>query len=153
MNSILSKINKQLKRKRRSVLLLMDNAGCYPPELKEKYSNIKIVFLPPNTTSVLQPLDLGIIQNFKVYYRKLTSFILAKIETSSNASELLKSVNVLHAIRRVAEAWRCASELTIKKCFRKAGILNQDLRIVQLVSGDTDPFSDEIAMEIMMKMK
>ena len=55
------------------------------------------------------------------------SFILAKIETCSSASELLKSVNVLHAIRWVAEAWKY---VTNKKMFRKAGILSQDFSIV-----------------------
>ena len=66
----------------------MDNAGCHPPDLKCKYSNIKILFLPPNTTSKLQPLDLGIIQNFKVYYRKsLLQFVVAKIDEFQKATD------------------------------------------------------------------
>lgn len=142
LEKLLSKLNKQLWSKGRSVLLFMDNAGCHPPDMAEKYGNIKIVFLPPNTTSVLQPLDLGIIKNFKVHYCKfLMRFVLAKIETCSSASKLLKSVNVLHAIRWVSEAWK--NETTIKKSFRKSGILGKDLSIVQpTISAETDPFAD-----------
>ncbi|CAG8780715.1 13424_t:CDS:2, partial [Racocetra fulgida] len=33
--------------------------------------NIKLEFLPPHTTSVIQPCDAGIIKNFKANYRKL----------------------------------------------------------------------------------
>ena len=46
----------------------MDNAGCHPQYLKTKFSNIKIYFLPPNTTSQLQPLDLGIIRSIIVAF-------------------------------------------------------------------------------------
>ena len=144
LEKILCKLNKQLRSKDRFVLLFMDNDGCHPPNITEKFSNIKIVFLPPNTTSVLQPLDLGIIQNFKVHYRKLLmTFVLAKIETCSSASELLKSVNVLHAIRWVGEAWKNVKVITNKKCFRKCGVLRKDFSIVQpVITAQTDPFAD-----------
>ena len=64
LHKVLAKIDTRLKREGRSVILFMDNAGCHPPDLKEKYSNMKIVYLPPNTTSMLQPLDLGILKKF-----------------------------------------------------------------------------------------
>ena len=69
LEDILRKLNRRLCSTNRNILLLMDNAGCHPGDLSGKFSNIKICYLPPNTTSTLQPLDLGIIQNFKVHYR------------------------------------------------------------------------------------
>ena len=97
LNQVLSKINRTLRVNGCSVLLLMDNAGCHPVELQHKYTNIKVVFLPANTTSVLQPLDLGIIQNFKIGYRKLLfQHILAKIDKCTTASEVTKSLTILH---------------------------------------------------------
>lgn len=143
LHDILVSINRKLKVKGRSVLLLMDNAGCHPPDLVERYSNIKVKFLPPNTTSKLQPLDLGIIQNFKLHYRKLLMrFIVAKIEESTTASEVLKSITVLHAIRWVAQAWSQVKSDVIKKCFRKAGILDQSFQVVSRLEPTEDPFLD-----------
>ena len=81
-------------------------------------------FLPPNTTSKLQPLDLGIIQNFKVHYRTLLlRFVLSQIDVCDKASEVAKSVSILHSIRWAAQAWDAVSAETIRRCFRKAGIL------------------------------
>ena len=115
LDEVLTKLNRHLSSCFRAVVLLMDNAGCHPHDLKDKYSNIKILFLPPNTTSQVQPLDLGIIQNFKVHYRKLLlRFVLSKIDqTSDTASQIVKSVSVLMAIRWVAEAWDSVKEETI----------------------------------------
>ena len=45
---------------------------------------IKVCFLPANTTSKLQPLDLGIIKNFKAHYRQLLlSYVISKIDSCS----------------------------------------------------------------------
>ncbi len=42
LHDILGKINtKLLARKDRKILLLLDNAGCHPPDIAGKYSNIK----------------------------------------------------------------------------------------------------------------
>lgn len=47
---ILNKLNWRLLKSNQNILLLMDNAGCHPKELVSKFANIKIIFLPANTT-------------------------------------------------------------------------------------------------------
>lgn len=141
LESILRKLNRRLCTQGRRVALLLDNAGCHPEDLKDHFSNIKIIFLPPNTTSKLQPLDLGIIQNFKMHYRTLLlRFVLSKIDECETASEITKSITVLHAIRWIAQAWEAVRPETIKKCFRKGGVLDQSLAVVSRAS--SDPFED-----------
>ena len=51
MATILRKLNRQLKRNDRHILLFMDNAPCHPQTLSGQFSNITVQFLPKNTTS------------------------------------------------------------------------------------------------------
>ena len=74
LEEILRKLNGRLRRENQKIILFLDNAPCHPEDLDEKFTQIKIVFLPKNTTSRLQPLDLGIIQALKLkYYKRLNS--------------------------------------------------------------------------------
>ncbi|GFX23775.1 tigger transposable element-derived protein 1 [Trichonephila clavipes] len=52
------------------VLLIVDNAASHP---QLEHPNVKLVFLLLNTTSLIQPLDQGVIATFKKYYIKTTS--------------------------------------------------------------------------------
>ncbi|XP_065831030.1 tigger transposable element-derived protein 4-like [Oscarella lobularis] len=158
LETVLSKLNRKLSAQKRSILLFLDNAGCHPKELMSKFTNIKIVFLPPNTTAKLQPLDLGIIQNFKIHYRSLLlHYVLAKIEESSSAKEIVKSVNVLTAIRWIAQAWDSVKPETIVKCFRKSGMLSEALVAVSRETGDVfddlDFESDSDAADHALELK
>ena len=66
-----------------------------------------LIFLPKNTTARLQPLDVGIIQNFKVKYRKkLVKYALAKINERSSVTRIIKDVNILMIIQWVQETWK-----------------------------------------------
>ena len=103
------------------------------------FLNIKVAFLPKNTTSRLQPLDAGIIKIFKVYYRKLlVRHTLATINDSDdNATKICKSVNVLLPIRWIKQAWEQVSATTINNCFEHYGAM-QTKSEEEL----TDPFAD-----------
>eukprot|EP00794_Sanderia_malayensis_P004474 gene4474-5069_t len=119
-------------------------SGCHPYDLKRRYLNVKLVFFPVNCTSELQPLDLGIIQNFKVHYRKLLlRFIITMTSSERNASEISKSLNVLQAMNWVGEAWHNVKVTTISKCFNSGGISSNTL----IEDEEADLFSDFDAID------
>ena len=77
----LTKFNAKMQKKKH-VLLLLDNAPCHPVDLE--FSNVTLQFLPSNITSVLQSLDLGIIQNMKCHYcMQLLRAVLCQVEKGS----------------------------------------------------------------------
>ena len=106
MFDVLTKTNRKLAQQKRNVVRFLDYVSSHPPELSKKFSHIKVIFLPKNTTSHVQPLDAGIIKNFKVQYRELlVAHTLAQIDGSSlTASEITKSDHILTAIRWVTQA-------------------------------------------------
>ena len=137
MENVLDTLNRQMRKQGRKVILFLDNATVHPTSLIDMYSNIKIVFLPKNTTSRLQPLDAGIIQSFKSKYRKkLMRYVIARINDDLIASEIIKCIDILQAITWVADSWKEVSVETIKNCFAKCGITDQ-------ISEDEDVLVDE----------
>ncbi|GBM54413.1 hypothetical protein AVEN_83015-1 [Araneus ventricosus] len=101
----------------------MDNATSHPDDLKLK--NINLVFLPPNTTSMLQPLDQGIIRSFKVGYRKLLlRHVLSQIFSSKSSEELAKPVSVLDVISWTTSALKKVQPGCVLNCFKKVGFLS-----------------------------
>jgi len=50
--------------------LILDNASVHGIASDLELKHLKIIFLPPNTTSMTQPMDAGIIQTIKLRYRK-----------------------------------------------------------------------------------
>jgi hypothetical protein len=74
----------------KKALLIMDNAPGHPIDLTEKFPHIKVIFMPPNTTSILQPMDQGVIANFKLYYRK---------ESMKRLSQFLSSDDDCHMVQ------------------------------------------------------
>ena len=115
----LTRWNKQLILQRRKIGLLLDNASSH---VDGEYSNIKLIFLPPNTTSILQPLDQGIIWSVKCKYRKkIAHMYLAAVEDRESVTEIMKSLDFKVTCDLIAQAWRECTATVIKNCFRKAG--------------------------------
>jgi len=63
------------KNKEVKILLLLDNASSHSSnddEICEMFPNLRMEFLPPNTTALIQPMDQGVIANLKRVYLKKT---------------------------------------------------------------------------------
>ena len=60
------------------------------------------------------------------------------------AGDVWKSINVLQAIRWIAQAWEAMEPSTIVKCFTNAGVLDKERNVVKALAppSDKDPFSD-----------
>ena len=102
----------------RQILLFLDNAPVHPVDLK--LSNITVVFFPPNTTSIVQPLDQGIIRAFKAHYRsRLVKRIISRCEVVSTPDQVI--ITALDAVHWIATAWNDVTPPTIVNTFRKAG--------------------------------
>jgi hypothetical protein len=111
-----------MKQQNRKILMIMDNCPAYPKV--ENLSNVTVKFLPPNVTSVLQPLDQGIIKNFKALCRKLLlTCVVANSNNFQSITEFSKSINVLHAVLWIADAWVKVNPESVTKCFAKAGFV------------------------------
>ena len=65
-NDYLKKLDSRIRVQNRHILLLVDNAPTHALYENTNLTNIVIEYLPPNTTSHLQPCDQGIINSFKV---------------------------------------------------------------------------------------
>ena len=70
MIQVLTALDHKVDVENWKVLLVLDNASPNPETLQGNLKNIKLVFIPKNTTSQLQLCDAGVIRNFKVKYRK-----------------------------------------------------------------------------------
>ena len=77
---------------------------------------------PPNATSIMQPLDQGIILSAKRRYKKkLAERYLACVENNKDANSLLKALNIVQATNMIAASWRETSSTIIQNCLHKAG--------------------------------
>lgn len=133
--------------RKEKVILLLDNFAGHKasknidlPELRRT----KLVYLPANTTSKLQPLDAGIINNFKLFYRKeFNRCVLRRMEgmdtvrvrsamdralginRATSLDEDPKkavSIHVREAIDLLVCAWNEVRADTIHNCYRHCRI-------------------------------
>ena len=78
--------------------------------------------LPPNATSIVQPLDQGIIHSVKRRYKKkLADRYLVSVENNKDVNTILKQLDIVAATNMVHNAWKEISSTIIQNYFSKAG--------------------------------
>ena len=108
----ISKWDKKLNHK---VALILDNCAAHPKLTSLK--NIDLFFLPPNTTAKTQPMDQGVIQNLKLFYRQQ----LALRRLIAHERGEVFNINLYHSMVMLRESWRKVRPETIMNGFKKAG--------------------------------
>ena len=103
--------DEDMARQGRQVALLIDNCPAHPDVRGLRATTL--FFLPPNTTSVTQPMDQGVILSFKRNYRKQLVDRLSQCIDSDKAF----AVSVLDALHLMKSAWDLVSHETIANCF------------------------------------
>lgn len=107
------RLDKRFEAQKRKVLLFVDN--CSAHGLINNLKAIEIEFLPPNTTSVLQPIGQGITKNLKVLYR---SHLLCHMVLCTDIGQIY-SADLL-AVQILVDAWKALTTGTIHRCFHPA---------------------------------
>ena len=119
---VVKTLDRKMIAQNRKIILFLDNATCHNLLPGTNLSNIKLSFMPPNTTSLIQPLDQGIIRSFKAYYRReLVRMQIVVIDSTPPVplSEVTKQITVLKAIHMMKRAFFMVKPSTIQNCFKK----------------------------------
>lgn len=98
------------------VLLIVDNAPTHHSEelLERGDGQFTTIFLPPNVTSLLQPMDQSVIETMKRHYRRqfLRKF-LVEGEHERSVMTNHKNLNLKDCAYMVAEAWSLVKAVTL----------------------------------------
>jgi hypothetical protein len=123
-NQYLKELDEYFKRKGRKIVFFLDNALVHIVDEATNLTNVELRYFPPNLTSVFQPLDASIIRSLKVLSWKFEVLsILDNINHSLHASDLVRKLTILDAIKFIDKSWSMVKVETIQTCFSKCGFV------------------------------
>ena len=104
-------------------LILLDNAPAHPveSELVGHHGRIRCLFLPPNTTALIQPMDQGIIVATKrLYRRRFLEEVMVVFEDDDDGNvgertlERLRKYDLKSAMFNWSRAWKDVKSKTLE---------------------------------------
>jgi DDE superfamily endonuclease len=128
-----------------SLRIIFTGSHLMCEEVETLLANVHVLWLPPNCTSMLQPLDQGIIHSLKAKYRKLLlRHLISYMEVKKVSISLLfmhaccvvlcfvvltclnqclPNLTIDDAARFLSDAWHSVSGSTIRHCWSHSGIV------------------------------
>lgn len=134
----------------------MDNAPSHPPaaDLKSSDGMIFVMFMPPNVTPLIQPMDQNVLRLTKLFYRN--SLLSSIITGNDTVGEALKKTTLRDAVIHLMAAWEKLNPDMISKCWRNildfTDALDEDdlplsrIRQQLIEERAADPIRDTIAL-------
>ena len=90
------------RQKHKKIILLVDSSPAHTVEsVTDRLDFVKVVFLPPNATALVQPCDAGVIKAFKAANRRHMLHKVAQLVDDPSLPVvdtplLKKPINMLH---------------------------------------------------------
>ncbi|GBO26037.1 Jerky -like [Araneus ventricosus] len=140
------------QRIERDPIFFLNNCPGRPSaeELCTDAGEISAMFLPSNTTALIQPIDQNVIRNTKLGYRKLllTNILIEPVH-NENLEKTLKIVNLKDVVFSFANCWASMSILPINNWWRNLlpNFIDSEVEEIQLASlinqlQNTNPMSN-----------
>ncbi len=140
-------------------LLLIDNATVHQCDFNTSSIQLRVLFLPPNTTALIQPMDQGVISSFKRNYRsKFMHRMIAR--SGADADNLIDSIKMFtlkDCIFMSSDTWNNIAQSTLQNSWKKLEIdifkdqVNRDVwekaEINSLVSSTAVEYLDILGLE------
>jgi hypothetical protein len=100
-------------------VLILDNCSAHldESELVSKDRKVIAKYLPPNVTSLIQPMDKGVLESLKRRYRR--KILEEMIFRDEAITDFLKGVNMLKVSNLIAASWDEISPTTLQRSWRK----------------------------------
>ena len=128
-------VDRRFTKEGQKIVLLADNCPAHPSIFN--LLSTELIFLPPSTTSKLQPMDQGVIRSLKAHYKTMSfKELFESIEKKKTFSEF----SILDAMQMLDLAWGKITTKIVVNCFEKAGI-SKEKQSEALLDAD-DPFKD-----------
>lgn len=127
-------LDRKFGAQKRKIALVIDNCPAHPEVTGLGW--VELIFLPPNTTSITQPMDQGIIRSLKAKYRSLA---VKKQIMSLEKNKELPKFTILTAMTMLRQSWDSIPNQTFTNCFKKARMSTEAAE--RVLNDQDDPFA------------